>query len=138
LTLGKHGSEMTSMVRVSGDRPSWGITKVAASGTIWLRFVGPTRTEEIADFINALSEMMPAEDANIVFDLRELVGHNPETKEPIKAWILENKPRIAQITVIVPKSGAILKMVTAVIALATGVKIRIRDDMDEDISVVNL
>lgn len=81
---------------------------------------------------------MPAEDASIVFDLRELVGHNPDTKEPIKAWLLENKPRIAQLTVIVPKCGAIHKMVTAVIALATGVKIRIRDDMDEDVSVVSL
>ena len=126
------------MFREGGERPSWGITKVAASGTIWLRFVGPTRTSEAPDFLAALTEMMPAEDANIVFDLRELVGHNPETKEPIKAWLLENKARIAQITVIVPKSGAILKMVTAVIALATGVKIRIRDDMTEDVSVVNL
>lgn len=126
------------MVRDRGDRPSWGITKVASTGTIWLRFVGPTRSEETADFINALSEMMPAEDANIVFDLRQLVGHNPDTKEPIKAWLLQNKPRIAQITVIVPKSGAILKMVTAVIALATGVKIHIRDDASENVSVVNL
>lgn len=129
---------MASMVRDRGERPSWGITKVASTGAIWLRFVGPTKTEEVLDFINALSEMMPAEDANIVFDLRELVGHNPDTKEPIKAWLLQNKPRIAQITVIVPKSGAILKMVTAVIALATGVKIHIRDDPSQDVSVVNL
>jgi hypothetical protein len=126
------------MSRDRGEKPSWSITKVAASGTIWLRFVGPTRTEETADFLEALTAMMPDEDANVVFDLRELVGHNPDTKEPIKAWLLQNKSRIAQITVLVPKSGAILKMVTAVIALATGVKIRIREDMDQDASVVNL
>lgn len=120
------------------DRANWGITKVAASGTIWLRFVGPTRTWEIPEFINALSEMMPEEDANIVFDLRELVGHNPETKEPIKTWLRENKTRIGQITVLVKKTDAILKMVIAVIALATGVKIRVRNGMDEDVSVVNL
>jgi hypothetical protein len=127
------------MARDRGEKPSWGITKVAATGTIWLRFVGPTRTSEVSDFINALSEMMPEEDANIVFDLRELVGHNPDTKEPIRDWLRDNKPRIAQITVIVPKSGAILKMVTAVIALATGVKIRIREDMEEeDVSVASV
>lgn len=111
---------------------------MAASGTIWLRFVGPTRTSEISEFLEALTAMMPAEDASIVFDLRELEGHNPDTKEPIKAWLLANKPRIAQVTVIVPKSGAILKMVTAVIALATGVKIRIREQAAGDSSVVNL
>jgi len=126
------------MVGDRGERPSWSITKVAGTGTICLRFVGPTRTSEVDDFINALTEMMPAEDANVIFDLRELVGHNPETKEPIKSWLLQNKPRIGQITVIVPKSGAILKMVTAVIALATGVKIRIRDDMGESVSAVSL
>ena len=126
------------MVGDRGARPSWSITKVAATGTICLRFVGPTLTPEIEDFINALTEMMPAEDANIIFDLRELVGHNPETKEPIKAWLQHNKPRIGQITVIVPKSGAILKMVTAVIALATGVKIRIRDDVGESASAVGI
>ena len=111
---------------------------MAGTGTIWLRFVGPTRSTETADFLAALSEMMPAEDASIVFDLRQLVGHNPDTKEPIKSWLLANKSRIAQLTVLVPKAGAIFKMVTAVIALATGVKIRIREDMGSDVSVANL
>ncbi|HEY8945348.1 MAG TPA: hypothetical protein VIM73_13850 [Polyangiaceae bacterium] len=119
-------------------KPSWAITKVAATGTIWLRFTGPTLTAEVPDFIAALNEMMPEEDANVVFDLRRLVGHNPETKEPIKAWLRDNKPRIGQITVLVPKSGTILKMVTAVIALATGVKIQIREDMDESVSAAQL
>jgi hypothetical protein len=122
------------MIDRSGDRPSWAITKIASTGTIWLRFVGPTLTHEIPQFINALSEMMPAEDANIVFDLRELVGHNPETKEPIKKWLRANKRRFAQITVLVPRSDAILKMVTAVISLATGVKIRVLEEMEEDVS----
>ncbi len=121
----------------AGGKPSWAITKVAATGTIWLRFVGPTLTDEVPDFIAALDEMMPEENANVVFDLRRLVGHNPDTKEPIKTWLRDNKPRIAQITVLVPKSGTILKMVTAVIALATGVKIQIREDMDELVSAAH-
>lgn len=125
------------MVDRSGEKPSWAITKAAATGTIWLRFVGPTLTHEIPQFINALSEMMPAEDANIVFDLRELVGHNPETKEPIKKWLRTNKPRILQITVLVPWSDVILKMVTAVISLATGVKIRVRENVEENVSLAS-
>jgi hypothetical protein len=126
------------MARVGGDRPSWAITKVAATGTIWLRFVGPTLTSECPEFIGALNDMMPEEDANVVFDLRQLEGHNPDTKEPIKTWLRENKARIATVTVVVPKSGAILKMVIAVISLATGVKLHIRDNMDEGFSVANL
>jgi hypothetical protein len=126
------------MARAGGDKPSWRIAKVAATGTIWLRFVGPTRTEEVSEFMTALDEMMPDEDANVVFDLRELDGHNPDTKEPIKTWLRENKARISTVTVIVPKAGAILKMVTAVIGLATGIKIHIRDDLDENASAASL
>lgn len=121
----------------AGGKPSWAITKVAATGTIWLRFIGPTLTEEVPDFIAALDEMMPEDNAKVVFDLRKLVGHNPDTKEPIKTWLRDNKPRLAQIIVLVPKSGTILKMVTAVIALATGVKIQIREEMDEPVSAAH-
>ena len=87
--------------------------------------------------MTALSEMMPAEAADIVFDLRELQGHNPETKEPIKVWLGKNKTRIKQITVLVPRSSTIHKVATAVISLAAGVKIRIRDDVEEDVSVAS-
>jgi hypothetical protein len=125
------------MARAGGDKASWRIAKVAATGTIWLRFVGPTRTEEVPDFLKALEEMMPEEDANVVFDLRQLEGHNPETKDPIKTWLRENKPRLGTVTVLVPKAGSILKMVTAVIGLATGIKINIRDDLDENASAAS-
>jgi hypothetical protein len=116
-------------------KASWGITKAAGSGAIWLRFAGPTRTEEIPECLTALSEMMPMEAASIVFDLREIEGHNPETKEPIKAWLGKNKTKIKQITVLVPRSSTIHKLATAVISLAAGVKIRIRDDVGEGASV---
>ena len=86
-------------------------------------FRGATRTQEMPECLSALSEMMPAEAASIVFDLRELVGHNPETKAPIKAWLGKNKTKIKQITVLVPRSSTIHKVATAVISLAAGVKI---------------
>jgi hypothetical protein len=125
------------MLAERAETASWAITKAAASGAICLRFVGPTQTKEIPDFLNALTEMLPAEEATIVFDLRRLVGHNPDTKEPIKAWLQRHKPRIAQVIVVVPSASAIHKMVTAVISLATGLKIRIRENLEDGISVVN-
>jgi hypothetical protein len=125
------------MLAERAEPASWAITKAAASGAICVRFVGPTQTREIPDFLDALTEMMPAEEATIVFDLRRLVGHNPDTKEPIKTWLQRHKPRIAQVVVVVPSASAIHKMVTAVISLATGVKIRIREDLEEGASLAN-
>jgi hypothetical protein len=131
------GVTYEGMALERGEAASWAITKAAATGAICLRFVGPTRTSEIPDFLSALSEMMPPDDAHIVFDLRRLIGHNPETKEPIKAWLRQNKPRIRQVTVVVPSASAIHKMVTAVISLATGVKILIRETLEESTSVAS-
>lgn len=122
-------------VRFQRDRPSWAITKSAATGVIVLRFMGPTRSWEIPEFFAALGEMMPAENAQIIFDLRELEGHNPDTKAPSKRWLLENKSRIARVTVVVPRAATILKIVAGVLSLATGVKLTVRDDLEGDAPV---
>ncbi|HEU4582897.1 MAG TPA: hypothetical protein VFS67_31780 [Polyangiaceae bacterium] len=108
---------------------SWAIAKSAATGAIVLRFVGPTRTEEIAQFFAALSEMMPEKDAQILFDLRELHGHNPEIKLPATRWLLDHKSRIGQITVVLRRAAALHKLVVAVLSVATGVKMKVRDDL---------
>ena len=109
--------------------PSWQI-RVAADELVYAKFVGPTPTREIAQFIDALDRAMPAANARLVFDLRELGGYNSETKEPMKAWLVRHKLAIRQLTVIVPKSQAILKVVVAAIALASGVKISIREELE--------
>ena len=108
---------------------NWQIS-VAADGVIHAKFVGPTRSDEVAPFIAALVARMPAANARLVFDLRELSGYNPETKAPLKAWLLQHKLAILELTVLVPKSGTMLKVAVAAIALATGVKIRIGEDLD--------
>ena len=120
------------------EKPSWTITKVASTGVIVLRFVGPTRTWEVPEFLSAITEMMPEKNANIIFDLRDLDGHNPDTKQPIKQWLSSHKARIANLTVVVRRYATILKVATAVIGLATGIKIKIRDDLDGETSVRNL
>jgi hypothetical protein len=120
--------------RMASERPSqstWQIGKAADDGAIWLKFVGPTPTDEVQACIEALTASMPASHARVVFDLRELDGYNPDTKQPIKTWLLEHKLLLDEVTVIIPKSGVWLRMVTAAMGIAVGVKIRIRDGADE-------
>ena len=117
-------------LRLPSQGPTWTITKLAATGTIVMRFVGATRTAEIPEFLQALTDMLPDENANIIFDLRELVGHNPETKQPMKRWLVEHKARLGEVTVVLDRRAAILKMVVAVISLASGIRIKVREDLE--------
>jgi DNA-binding transcriptional LysR family regulator len=118
--------------------PSWTLNKGAASGTLVLRFVGPTATHEIPGFLAALDKLMPQRDAHVIFDLRELVGHNLDTRAPIQRWLLDNRPRLAQVTVVVNKAATIIKMASSVVGMATGIKLVVRDDLETDGSVMNL
>jgi hypothetical protein len=118
--------------------PSWSLNKGAASGTLVLRFVGPTPTHEIPGFIAALDRLMPPRDAHVIFDLRELVGHNLDTRAPIQRWLLGNRSRLAQVTVVVKKAATIIKMASSVVGMATGIKLVVRDDLETDGSVMNL
>ncbi len=120
------------------EKPSWGITKTAATGAIVIRFVGPTRTWEIPEFLAAIGEMMPEEDATLIFDLRQLDGYNPESKEPIKSWLKQNKPRIKHVLVLVPEARSILKIAVAAIGLASGVRIRVSSELSGEASVANV
>lgn len=113
------------------NHASWQIAKTPDNGTIWLKFVGPTPTEEVRACIDALTANMPTSHARVIFDLRELNGYNPEAKQPIKSWLLEHKLALEEVTVIIPKSGTWLRLVTAAIGLAVGVKISIRDELDD-------
>src|SRR5262245_49152797 len=120
--------------RMAPERSShstWQIGKAASDGAIWLKFVGPTPSEDVRAFIVALTASMPESHARVVFDLRELNGYNPDSKQPIKSWLLEHKLVLDEVTVIIPKVDVWLRMVTAAMGIAVGVKIRIVDDADE-------
>lgn len=78
---------------------------------------------------------MPENNAYVVFDLRELHGHNPDSKGPIKNWLIANRVRLSQVIVVVPQAATIIKMITAVVGLAAGVKILVRDDLAEEVIV---
>jgi hypothetical protein len=109
---------------------SWQISATGTKGLIWVSFVGPTATEEVPHLIAALTAAMPESQATLVFDLRRLEGYNPETKEPFKAWLSEHKLEIEEVVVLVPKAHVIVRMVTAAIALAVGVKIRTEETFE--------
>ncbi len=96
-----------------------------------LRFIGPTRTAEIPDFLAALTRQLPTAGARLVFDLRELEGHNLDTRAPIQAWLLEHRSRIASVTVVVSKLAKILRMAAQVVAMATGLQFTICDELPE-------
>lgn len=136
--MGGSGAKRIGKGARAEGAPSWTLTTGAASGTLLLRFVGPTATHEIPDFIAALDQHLPARPAHIVFDLRHLEGHNLETRAPMQRWLMANRPRIARITVVVNEAATIIKMATSVVGLAAGVKIEIRDDLKSDASVLHL
>jgi hypothetical protein len=85
-----------------------------------------------------LTARLPEQPATLVFDLRQLGGHNPDAKEPMKNWLLANKLLIRELVAVVPKSNVILKMVTAAIGLAVGVKITIREELASDSASANV
>lgn len=105
--------------------------QTAPGAPLLLRFVGPTPTASFDQFLASLSARLPEADATLVFDLRELEGYNPEIKEPIRVWLLRHKLAIRELVVVVRKSDTILKMVTAAIGLAVGVKIAVREEAGE-------
>ena len=112
--------------------PSWVLSTGTASGSLILRFIGPTATADIPDFLAALSKHMPPREAHLIFDLRELQGHNLDVRAPMQRWLADNRERISQVTVLVRKAATIVKMAASVVALATRMNIEIRDESGGD------
>lgn len=125
--------------RPSGTREkSWTLESRAIRGTLLLRFVGPTPTQEIGALLAALTRELPEGPAHIVFDIRELEGHNSEVRAAFQRWLMENRARVGKITVVVNKAATIFKMAASVVRLATSLDIQIRDDLESDASVSHL
>lgn len=117
------------------SKRSWSLSTGAATGSLILRFIGPTSTADIPEFLAALSHNMPKQGAHLIFDLRELEGHNLDARAPIQHWLSDNRSRIEQVTVLVNRASTIIKMAVSVVSLATGMKFEIRDGMASDSSV---
>lgn len=101
------------------------------SGAIVLKFVGPTPPDAFTQILKELDAAMPASGARLVWDLRLLVGHNPEVRRLIIDFLSKQRKRIFSIDVIVPDSNAIVRMVSATVGLAVGIKINLASRFEE-------
>ena len=111
---------------------SYRVSRSTATGRIIISFRGPTPTEEVPLFLDEISELMPDSDADLIWDLRELEGHNHETKDPIRKWLKAHKARIRSVRVVIPRANSLIKMVTAAMGLAVGMDLRIVEGIEED------
>lgn len=100
------------------------------TGRIWLVFRGPTSREDMEAVLSLASMEMPIERARVVFDLRALVGHNPETRPLATDWLRREKHRLESVDVITGQTAAVIRMITSAVGLAVGIRIRIRDDAE--------
>ncbi|HTV18209.1 MAG TPA: hypothetical protein VMG12_06050 [Polyangiaceae bacterium] len=121
----------------SSSAKSWTLEHTAP-GTLLLRFVGPTLTAEIPGLFAAMTRHMPRGTAHLVFDIRQLEGHNSEVRAAFQRWLMEHRSRISNITVVVRKAATVLQMAASVVKLATGLRLEIRDDLESDAAVFHL
>jgi hypothetical protein len=135
--MGAAGARYVNVGVPNAGAKSWTLERTA-QGTLLLRFVGATLTHEIADLFIAMTRYMPEGRVHLVFDIRELEGHNSEVRGAFQRWLTEHRSRIAHITVVVRKGASLFKMAALVVKLATGMNLEIRDDLESDASVLHL
>ena len=90
------------------------------------------------DLLAALTRHLSEAPTHLVFDIRELEGHNSEARAAFQQWLMEHHSRIAGVTVVVEKAATLLQVAASVVKLATGLKIQVRDDLESDASVFHL
>ncbi len=107
----------------------WEIGK-SESGVVWIRYFLTTPEADMRASLAALLEVMPEANARIVMDLRGLTAHNPDSRGPAQEWLKAYKKRITSLTVVVPRAVPIVKLITAAVGFAVGIRIRMEDHCD--------
>ncbi len=102
----------------------------ADSGEIWVRYYLVTPVKEMKDSLAAMTEYLPEKNARLVIDLRGLNGHNPDGRGLIQGWLKSNRRRIALLVVLLPKAVPIVKLITAAVGVAVGIKMRVLEACD--------
>lgn len=102
--------------------------RVDALGRILLTFVGPTKTEAMAACLEALSSVM-RDRAELVIDIRQLNGHNIDTRDQWKVWLKQHKRQIRSVVVVLQRAMALHRMVTAAVGLAVGIRIEVTEEV---------
>ena len=81
---------------------------------------------------------MPEGKVHLIFDIRELEGHNSEVRAAFQRWLTEHRSRVGNITVVVRKAATLFKVAASVVKLATGLNLQVRDDLESDASVMHI
>lgn len=102
--------------------------RVDALGRIQLAFIGPTKTEALVACLAALSSVMH-DRADVIIDIRELVGHNIETRDLWKGWLSKHKSQVRSLIVVLQRAMALHRMVTAAVGLAVGIRIQVTEEV---------
>ncbi len=105
--------------------------RVLHSGAILLKFVGSTPTDAFVRVLTDLAAAMPKSNARLVWDLRQLVGHSPDVRRLIIDFLSKHRKSISTIDVVVPETNALVRMVTATVGLAVGIKINLVSRFEE-------
>ncbi len=107
----------------------WEIGKNEA-GIIWVRYFVTTPEPDMRASLAALLEAMPADKAHIVMDLRGMKVHNPDARGPVQDWLRVHKKRIASLMVVLPQAIPLIKLITAAVGFAVGIRIRVQDSCE--------
>lgn len=99
-------------------------------GRVYLSFFGPTATEALVECFKALSEMMH-DDVQLVVDIRELDGHNVESRQLWRDWLAQHKAQLRNVVVVVKRAMVMYRMVIAAVGLAAGVRIHVVEHLPQ-------
>lgn len=102
--------------------------RIDALGRIQLAFVGPTKTQAMVQCLEALSSVMH-DRAELIIDIRELNGHNIDTRELWKTWFGRHKSQIRKVLVVMKRAMVLHRMVTAAVGLAVGIRIEVAEEI---------
>lgn len=102
--------------------------RVDALGRVQLTFIGPTKTDAMVACLEALSSVM-RDRTDLIIDIRELNGHNIDTRDLWKVWLGKHKRQIRSVVVVLQRAMALHRMVTAAVGLAVGIRIEVAEEV---------
>ncbi len=109
----------------------WQITPQPSQNTLLIRYWGPTPTDALGASLDELERAMPKVPTTLVVDVRELEGHNPDSRHLWQAFLAKYKANLVAVYVVVPSAWAIHRMVASVMGLAVGIRLRLVESPDQ-------
>ena len=109
----------------------WHITPQPLRKSVLIRYWGPNPTEALTASLQELERVMPNARTTLVVDVRDVVGHNPDSRHLWQEFMARHKRNLVAVYLIVPRAWAIHRMVATVMGLAVGIPMRLVESADE-------